>query len=574
MPDDRNLISPAQLAALRQTLRSPTVYTQRLVEHLKFLPTGGQHWQRDLQLLIPEVGGVDPNQDHLYIVSLGIFRRRRIPDFSVSDCNGRQLNLLTRVQHGHCLSHITIDQYLTDEERTKVSNGIAKDPVGKLAKAYAGLYQLTFDMFTSVSEALAPLAEQRLVELLQLLNSPREAAAARAKLFMEDMKALSRVTQYLCWVRGRPNNAVRVTATYTMKDPVRLEAPRRSKVEEKSLFKRVQSRFRAWCSEQYSRLGLGPIPYDIVTPANGHAASYYFTIEPPPESDIAYMDWGLDNSYGDGRDEWVCAHHSVHVHNGATLLGPEEGPAERTEIPESKIHAFARLDPADHKQVVVAALLNIVFIWLAEAGRLTSELGGTSTPWLAFTPAVLIAYVAQQRRHYYAGSTGRIRAVIWGYLLLNVIFLISISFDIASDGSLVNRSGFTDDFVSSVMAASSIAVATLFLFVGSGYEFFVRHAFRRVRRRKKERDNEVEPTVSTYVRVARWYGNLAVGVTVLLLAIATAVVLTGHGPHHADPPRQANGASKGPHQHQGGRDRALSISASSNMHQPPGGRPK
>ena len=551
MPDDRNLITPAQLAALRQTLRSPTVYTQRLVEHLEFLPTGGQRWRRDLQLLLPASDEFHPDHEQMYIVSLGIFRRRRLPDISITDCNGRQLNLLTRVQHGHCLAHITIDQYLTDEERTKVGEGITDDQAGEITMAYVGLYQPTFEMFTSVSEVLAPLAEQRLIELLRLLGSSEESATARAALFMDDMKELSRVTQYLRWVRGRPNTAVRLTATYTMKDPVQLDAPRRSKLEEESSFKRVQSHFRAWCSEQYSRLGLGPIPYDIVTPANGHAASYYFTIEPPPESNIAYMDWGLDNSYGVGRDEWVCAHHSVHVHNGATLLGLEEDGPDRTEIPESKIHAFARLDPADHWQVVVAALLNIVFIWLAESGRLTSELGGTSTPWLAFTPAVLIAYVAQQRRHYYAGSTGWVRGVIWGYLLFNIVFLISISFDIAPDGSLADRSGLTDDLVSSVMAAASIMVASIFVFVGGGYEFFVRWAFQRERGRREEVDGDkVEPTVNTYVRVARWYGNIAAGVTILLLAIAAMVVICGHGPHHSDPPKQGKNDSKAAQQQQ------------------------
>lgn len=146
----------------------------------------------------------------------------------------------------------------------------------------------------------------------------------------------------------------------------------------------------------------------------------------------------------------MSAHNSVHIHNGSGLRSIDDPSGPRKQIPESKIHAFLRLDPADHKQVMFAAFLNIVFVWLAEAGR------------------------------------------------LNV--LVSISFDIAPSGSFADRHGFSDDAASILMAAASIFVFWLFAFLGKPYEWMVRHSFRFVRRRAGKKG---ESPVHSYVRVAR-----------------------------------------------------------------------
>jgi len=530
--DDRSLTTPRRLAALRPMLRAPTTYTQRLLERLDFLPEGGQRWRRDLQVLIPNVEELGPNDDEWFVVSLGQFRRRRLPDFCVTDCSGRVLNLLTRVQHGHCLAYITIDQFLYDPERDRIAEVSGdREESEKLWAAYSKLYVPTFEMFTSVRTDLAPVAEQSLVELLLLLGAEPELARKRARIFMEDMTSVAEVTQYLCWVRARPGSPVRLTATYTMPDPVRRQAP--DPGVGTGRFARLREGARLLSSEVYAQLGLGPIFYDFRTPANDHAGSYYFTLEPPGETSIAYLDWGLENTIqGDGK-EWVCAHNSVHVHNGAGLRGPEDDPKPRKEIPESKIHAFMRADPADHKQVLFAAVLNLFFVWLAEAGRLSSQVDSTTTPWLAFIPALLIAYAAQQRRHYFASSTRWIRAVIWGYLALNIVFLVSITFDVASDGSFADRNGFSDDFVSILMAAGSIFVLCIFAFVGWPYERIVKRFFRRARHGlgSSASPEGIEDTVYTYVRVARRYGHAAVATFVVLLGLMAAVILTGNGPN-------------------------------------------
>jgi hypothetical protein len=266
-------------------------------------------------------------------------------------------------------------------------------------------------------------------------------------------------------------------------------------------------------------------------------------MEPPADSSIPYLDWGLQNTIEGDEEEWVCARNSVHVHNGSGLLVRGETPKPRTRIPGSKIHAFLRLDPADHKQVMFAALLNLVIVWLAEAGRLSSEVGGTATPWIAVTPALLLAYGAQQRRHYFAQATRWVRIVLWAYLLLNIAFLVSITFDIAPDGSFADRHGFTNDAMSILMASASISVFWLFGFLGRPYEWLMEKAFRLVRWRNRWKwfkPKHPETTVHSYVRVARWYGNLAVAMILVSLAAMAGIVITGNGPN---PPSPSKGDS-------------------------------
>jgi hypothetical protein len=528
MFDDRSLITAEHLAALRPMLRHPTRYTQRLVEHLDFLPQGGQSWRRDLQILIPEVAGLPSDKDQWFIVSLGQFIRRRLPDFCVTDCSGRTVNLLTRVQHGHCLADFMIDRHLLDRERDVIA--AASDPEDEVMRAYAEVYLPIFEMFTSVRKDLAPVAEEGLAALVELLGEREDRAARRATMFMKEMTGVGTMTQYLCWVRGRPGTPVRLTATYTMPDPMLLPKPSAPAGSHAGRLTRLRLRCRTARSTLYARLGVAPMPSTFPTPANDHAASYYFSLEPPPESSIPYLDWGLDNMIeADGR-EWVCAHSSVHVHNGGGLRAPGAPPKRRTTIPDSQIHAFFRLDPADHKQVMFAAVLNVVFVWLAEAGRLSSEIDGANAPWLALAPAVLLAYTAQQRRHYFARATRWIRIVLWLYLLMNIAFLVSISFDIASSGSFADRHGFSDDAVSIVMASASIIVFWIFAFLGWPYEQVVRRRFRR-ERQHKHRNRRSESALQAYVRVARWYGDIA-GVSILAsLAVMAGVLVAGWGPN-------------------------------------------
>jgi hypothetical protein len=533
--DDREVITAAQLEALRLTLEHPTVYVQRMVEHLSFLPSGGQSWTRELQVVLPTPASLDPEEDGDFIISLGMFSRRRFPDLSVSDCRGRSLNLLTRFQHGHCLAETSLYQYLTLDQRRRVGVAASLKDAG-LASAndlaitdpYQSLYRGLVGFFTSVKGDVPAQPEDDLRSLLTALGTPGEEVEAGVGLLRSDLDLLRSVTQYLCWVRGKPGSVVRASATWTIPDGIRLRDP-------EALGTRL--------SNFYTRIGLGPINYDMFTPANAHAGSYYFTVEPPGESRVSYLDWGLDNSASGTEKDWICAHSSVHVHNGARLVDIDDDPpvvprdlelvpeereiaaGEREEIENSKIYAFFRLDLSDHWQVAFGAFLNIVFVWLAESGRLVSELGGTTTPWLLFTPAALVAYAAQQSRHYYSATTGWVRMIIWGYLVVNVGFLVSISFDLAGNGSFLDRHGVRDDVVSVVMVAASIVVLVLFAALGRTQERMVRRWFRA----ERGKDPSAR-SVDLYVKVARRYGNRVLGLGLTLLAAFAGLIVAGLTP--------------------------------------------
>ncbi len=557
MPDDRDLITAEQLEALRLTLQRPTVYTQRLVEHLTFVETGGQHWCREIQILLPKVEGRPDDQEAWFVVSLGMFRRSRFPDFSVADNTGASLSLLTRFQHGHCLSEVHLNQYLTGQQRRSVLQAVTKVAERKgdsydenVRHLYVAVYQAVFNLMTSVSTGLEPGAADSLRELLLAVGAAEEEAVAAAELFQSDMEALHKVTQYLCWVRGVPGESARLTATFTMPDGADLTGSGPRPPEGQGLLTRLRVATQDGRSRRYARLGLAAVHYQLQTPAHDHNGSYYFTMKPPPDSTVAYLDWGESNSESPDEHEWACAHHSVHVHHGARLADSEAGTSHSGEITDSQIHAFVRLDAGDHKQVAFAALLNLAFVLLAESGQLVSELSGPATPWLVFTPAVLVAFVTQQRRHYYAALVNWIRAAIWIYLLLNVGFLVSISIDIADPGSALDRTGLSDDVVSVIFAAASLVVIVLFSAIGPLYSTKVSKWFATAREKSPG-----ERPIDSYVRVARRYGNYAVGIAAAALVALALFLAAGLGSKPVDAPAVAPASTRCPQVAEAGKQK-------------------
>lgn len=570
--DDRALISSAHLYVLRQTLRWPLYYNQRLSERVTFLPRGGQHWRRDMQLLIPELpsGGA---QERAYVVSLGFFRPERLVDFAVHDCRGHALNLVTRRQHGHCLAITLLYRYLTASLRAGLAPGVeaGAGPVDPgLANLYARVYTGLVTAITAQrldSDALF----DSLRDLIVRGGETPELATAAATSLRTDLRELLLRTQYLCWVRATPGQAVRLTATYTLPD--RLFHRRPPGEDQNPWPARYWERWRRARALRYALVGLSPFEYSL-TIGDDSTASYYFSIEPPEDCNIAYLDWGRGNSLEPGHRDWISAYRSVHLYNG--IGGPSSQPEDPQPVPAASpapapvaetvalpvpsppplsppprptgvIYAAIRTDPAEHKQIVFAALLNLVFIWLAEAGRLQSEIGSAAAPWLALVPGALIAYSARHRRNYFAAHTRLIRGIIWFYICFNFVFVVSIFFDIAPNGSFADRNGFSDDFVSTVMATLSIVVIALFSMMGRrSHDGFVASRFRAARRRLARSDPQApadpshlrESGFARYVAATRAYGNLTVLLTLALLALMVLVILSGHGPeaeraHHA-----------------------------------------
>src|SRR5262249_46498272 len=108
--DDPFAITPAQVRCLAEQIRRPTDYTERCVEQLAFLPTGGQRWTRRLQIRVPSSS--TPPGHAWRIISLGAFRARRYPDFTARDAAGARLPLLTRDQHGLALTETLLTTHV------------------------------------------------------------------------------------------------------------------------------------------------------------------------------------------------------------------------------------------------------------------------------------------------------------------------------------------------------------------------------------------------------------------------------------------------------------------------------
>lgn len=502
-------------------LQYPTDFTQRIVESLTFEAKGSQRWRRDVQVLMPGLASDAGYPDGRAIVSLGMFDRRRFADLTVHDSDGKRLNLLTRLQHGHVLALTAMQQYLNPVQLATIAQAHADTPV---ARSYALFYTLMVELFTSVEGAAEVIRDKAraialaLYELLTHAGSTSDERIAARKLVAADFVALGGVTQYLCWIDAAPAQTLTLRVEYTMSDAAELAGPLRRRPDPSRRFSNLRDRYRIARTRLYARSGFAPMYYALKTPAHDHTSSYYLTLQPPTDAKVTYLDWGLGNSIDHGNGEVECGSPSVHIYNGPVITDPPGELRPRQSISRSTVHTFIRAAPIDHRTVVFGAVLNLVFVYLAEAGRLSSKIGGSATPWLLLTPAALAAYIARQESHYYSKFTTWLRAVIWSYLAINVGYLITLAFDVAADDSFLNRSGVTDDLSSATMALSSLIVALLFALTGNWTE-------RVIVRRFKKRDSS-EWSLRAYARVVRRYGDtvaITVGLAVAILIVAFAL---------------------------------------------------
>jgi hypothetical protein len=75
-----------------------------------------------------------------------------------------------------------------------------------------------------------------------------------------------------------------------------------------------------------------------------------------------------------------------------------------------------------------ATALNVALIWLLSKGELPVGFGEPLQALIIAAPSVLVAFLAQQQRHYYSHVLRRQRALLWIYLFISVTFLVSVAF--------------------------------------------------------------------------------------------------------------------------------------------------
>ncbi len=412
------------VACLSKIFDNPRRSTQRFVEQLTFLPEGGQRWTRSLQIQIPPKSL--PEGRAWRVVSLGPFRRRRLPDLVVRDATGSQVNLLTRHDHGAILLGVITTKHFTGF--TGELAQLQKEPTSFACETYHRLLGALYERFTTVGD-LPDLEESvnQLTSMYECLLGFLEPSSGempeRVGAFRANVKNMCENTRYLCWVLAAPGEIIHLNASYTTADA--RQRPEWRMGSETGI-PSSSGRIHEALFSSYRELGLAPLKYRFL--GRSHANSYYFTLEPPPRTEVTHLDWSTGNNFEDGRTELDSALDCVHFHYPHNS-SPGLSEASR------EIWVHLRSMTHGHKQIAIGAALNIMFVFLIARGSFSGVVSGSVQTWLLVTPTVLTAYIADQQRHYYAYATRRQRGILWLYLVISVNFLVAISFHLADESA-------------------------------------------------------------------------------------------------------------------------------------------
>jgi hypothetical protein len=515
-------VTPERVTTLSEMLENSTGYTQRCLERVSFLPAGGQRWERNLQIQIPE--SAIPSDRTWRIVSLGVFRRRRFPDLVVSDASGARVNLLTRRQHGTALSLSFMSKHFRDILAVPNDQGANPTELPSGAKALQGAL---YGAFTTI-DADAVRTREATLEVVRifraLLRPATPLSPARTELvaFVNGLVAALSVTQYLCWVQAEAGEVINLRVTWTSEDVQHELAPLGgiAKAMESLWYGLVEprSRRREVHSRWYGQYGLAPLNYGFKIPSHDHAGSYYLTLEPPARTDVTYLDWETGNSLQSDKGELDSAFCAMHLHHEDAVDSATRGRV---------IRAYVRCAPHEHKKVAAGAFLNAVFVFLVAFGRLKTD--ASAQTWLLVTPTVLTAYLAQQQRHYYAHTTRRQRGILWAYLAISVTFLVTLAFSHAGSTTGSRGWGWFAITVAAVLAISSVAVAVWYAPLGYSFQRITEWKMRRGLANNGGGSSPKRSTRLIYEEAVHSYCDWIVRVVGLaMVATAAAILLTWH----------------------------------------------
>lgn len=494
---DLGLIQNYQLDALGALLHRPRRYVQRMTERMSFVEHG-QRWQRDLQFVMPEpfaTATVEAPQP--FVVSLGMFARRRFPDFTVTNGDGGECALVTRRQHGHMLAVCMVQRLLLPHEwRRFTETRAAAQPI--LARLHNCIAAMLTTMPVSTEFKIGDALEE-LRNLLQVLNISDKGRVARAeKLLRYSCSVIELQTQYLCWVMAKPGDIVRLTATYTTADVPIIDAHTFEEADE------VTPAWHLWWRNKrtraYSRNRMLPLHYRLSAPANDHCGSYYFTVDPPADARVSLLEWGNGRRLQPERGaassqarEVDSATITCHLHNGerpAAATSATSGEVSRrfrpTEIQGARLHTFIRPESFDHNKLSAIGLLSLALAWLAQNGSFVTATRGVGTQWLLVTPAAMLVFIGQQQRHHSGRFTRSFRVSMWLYIGASVLFAGVEALSLNGAAGRTLSQGVGNDVISGGFALVSGAVALMFFATGQRFDRVVERRFIRTLERVRK----------------------------------------------------------------------------------------
>jgi hypothetical protein len=508
---DAGSISAEQVRCLSALISRPSLYTQRCVEQLAFFPNGGERWTRTLQIRIPLASRPDARW---WPVTLGTFRRRRYPDFTVLDCNSRRLSLLTRRQHGHVLARAIFSTYdatlRAGAPRRKRLGARVTREIGSRREA---LISLMSDHLTSMQtdEQVSSRSERRISRAFRYyvdrLGVPEAVFDPISFALGVRLVRETETTQYFCWVRARPGEVINLTVSYSALDRVR--EPKKLIGEKSGVWQTLGIRLM----RMFRVFGLAAMSHRVETSGNAAANSYYFTVAPPENTSVVALLSDADGSHSDDG-ELDSPSKSFHIHNRDDVHGPQ---------PAVVLRAHLLPERREHMTIAAGAVLNILLVFLVARGRFVNGFGAQT--WILITPTVLTGVIAQQQRHYYARATRGQRVVLWLYLMVGALFLVAVTFSNSHIPGAQASWGWRAKVTFLVFATFSAFIAVTYTAIGPLYANVTRRLAHRSARINLADHVWIGPDApARYVRVIFRYC-----LAVLLSALVCAGVVLGAG---------------------------------------------
>lgn len=260
-----------QLDALHEMLRWPGTYVERRVDRILDLGATHERWECLQQILVPAVA--DPlwraaDTPQPVVVSLGIFKKNRLPDLRAFAHDGSALSIMTRQQQSDWLASALLERFLTEDvpEETRIeAGGIAAAVFNAKPTETAAL----LEQYGQCWEAAGTEVDQAtLDEQLRLLRTFQSH------------------THVLAWAIPDPSGRVMVKMTFTQETTYPyFEAIWNNR-------QAVPTRSLIWQAIRLALMDLCLLPVPIRPSLSGanHSHSFYLLVSTPAgvEVDLAY----------------------------------------------------------------------------------------------------------------------------------------------------------------------------------------------------------------------------------------------------------------------------------------------
>lgn len=426
------------LGVLNEQLRLPTRYVERRTDRLVELSRDCAHWLNAMQITLPIVARRAPRQERPFLVSLGVFEKKRLPDLEVVDGTGAILPIIRRADRTRVLSLLLLQPLL----RSRLVAPPAAPDLVSVSETLQQILALNSDDARALLPAYGEEVHLTFGAVAEHLNADVEAHLAAVASF-------ANFTHVLVWVQASPGDRLTLKYTYSErhKHPELLPSLRAKGMD-------TTRRIRLLMRHSVMRLGLLSVPMRVRLNGANHAHSYYLMVRPPDGTEVEAIYWKALNHRGDhlnaaivheARDPILACYHEDHDAGGGDA--------------SVNLRIFG---PGLRYAWMLAGLLLLVGVFAILRPR--SQLHSLIS-LLAFIPGGLLALITQRNSEF----EYRMSTVLKRLCLLLV--LVAGLFGIAVSGNVVpgSRALVSDRHIAIVLAGCAS-----FLFVLLGYVSFRR----------------------------------------------------------------------------------------------------